>query len=92
MTGACVGLRVALLLPLFVLALPAVGVIRFELVPLVGLFLFGVSGGLLVSLCMSAATAKARDKNLAGAVLTFVALSGLFLGSVVSFAIGAVIN
>jgi hypothetical protein len=81
-----------LLLPLFVLALPAVGLIRFELVPLLGLFLFGLSGGLLVSLCMSAATDKAKDKHLAGAVLTFVALSGLFLGSVVSFGIGAIIN
>ena len=91
-TGACVGLRVALLLPLFVLALPAVGVIRLEAVPLLGLFLFGLSGGLLVSLCMSAGAAKARDKQLAGAVLTFVALSGLFLGSLVSFAIGALLN
>ena len=34
---------------------------------------------------------KARDKQLAGAVLTFVALAGLFGGSVTAFVIGMAI-
>lgn len=89
--GACVAARVVMLAPLFVLALPAVGVIRFELVPLAALFLFGLTGGFLASLNMTAATELARDKQLAGAVLTFVALLGLFGGSLAAFGIGLAI-